>query len=148
MVDVVVMCIGNQDGGDDGIGPYIANQLHKKHPDDVVVLDCGVSPENYTSVAKRHHPHTLLLIDAADMGLPAGEIRIVPEKKIGTMHLSTHGISIALLTEFLKQDIKEIIIIGIQPKKMSGSMSTRVRQRGEHLIDMVQKKSFREIPVL
>ena len=147
MVDVVVMCIGNREGGDDGVGPYIAEKLQKGHPD-FPVLDAGISPENYTSVVKRHHPETLILVDAADMELPAGEIRIVPKEKIGTMHLSTHGVSLALLIEFLKKDIKEIIVIGIQPKKMSGPMSARVRKSGEQLIDMLQKKSFRDIPVL
>jgi hydrogenase 3 maturation protease len=147
MVDIVIMCIGNRDGGDDGIGPYIAERLQKNHLD-FPVLDAGISPENYTSVVKRYHPKTLLLVDAADIGLPAGEIRIVPEEKIGTMHLSTHGISLALIIEFLKKDIKEIIVIGIQPKKMSGPMSARVRKSGEYLVDVLQKKSFREIPVL
>jgi hydrogenase 3 maturation protease len=90
----------------------------------------------------------LILVDAADMGLPTGEILIVPEEKIGTMHLSTHGVSLALLIEFLKKDIKEIMVIGIQPKTISGPLSARVRKSGEHLIDMLQKKSFREIPVL
>ncbi len=145
--DTVIMCIGNRDGGDDGIGPYIAERLEKDHPD-FVVLDGGISPENYTSVVKRYQPETLILVDAADMGLPAGEIRIVPEEKIGTMHLSTHGISLALLIEFLKKDIKEIVVIGIQPRKMSGPMSARVRKSGEHLIDVLQKKSFRDISVL
>jgi len=147
MADLVVMCIGNRDGGDDGIGPYIAERLGKDHHD-FVVLDGGISPENYTSVVKRYHPETLILVDAADMGLPAGEIRVVPEEKIGTMHLSTHGISLALLIEFLKKDIKEIVVIGIQPKKMSGPLSVRVRKSGEYLIDVLKKKSFREIPVL
>jgi len=147
MADLVVMCIGNRDGGDDGIGPYIAERL-KKDQADFVVLDGGVSPENYTSVVKRYHPETLIFVDAADMGLPAGEIRIVPEEKIGTMHLSTHGVSLALLIEFLKKDIKEIIVIGIQPNKMSGPISAHVRKSGEQLIDMLQKKSFRDIPVL
>jgi hydrogenase 3 maturation protease len=145
--DTVIMCVGNRDVGDDGIGPYIAERLQKDHSD-FVVLDAGISPENYTSVVKRHQPKTLILVDAADMGLPAGEIRIVPEKKIGTMHLSTHGVSLALLIEFLKKDIKEIMVIGIQPKTMSGPLSARVRKSGEHLIDVLQKKSFRDIPVL
>jgi Ni,Fe-hydrogenase maturation factor len=49
------MCIGNRDGGDDGIGPYVADTL-KIDSLDVNVLDCGMTPENYTAVVKRHKP--------------------------------------------------------------------------------------------
>lgn len=142
--DTVIMCIGNRDGGDDAIGPYIADTLKNEHHD-FVVLDCGASPENYTSVVKRYHPRTLVLIDAADMGLPAGEIRIVPKEKIGTIHISTHGISISLIIQFLEKDIEEIIVIGIQPVKMSGPLSTRVRKSGNQLVSLLKKRRLQDI---
>jgi hydrogenase 3 maturation protease len=145
--DTVIMCIGNRDGGDDAIGPYIADLL-KKEQHDFMVLDCGTAPENYTSVVKRCHPKTLVFIDAAEMGLPAGEIRIVPKEKIGTMHLSTHGISIALLIKFLEKDLAEIIVVGIQPENMSGPMSTCVQKSGEQIIDILKKKNISHISVL
>ena len=37
------MCIGNRDGGDDAVGPYIADKLKEERID---VLDCGVIPKN------------------------------------------------------------------------------------------------------
>jgi hydrogenase 3 maturation protease len=147
MADLVVMCIGNRDGGDDAVGPFIADLLKREHLN-FVVLDGGVSPENYTSVVKRHHPKTLVLIDAADMMLAAGEMRVVPKEKIGTMHLSTHGMSLALLIEFLANDIAEIIVIGIQPQSMNGALSPAVRKSAEQLRELMKKKRFRQIPVL
>lgn len=145
--DTVIMCIGNRDGGDDAVGPYIADLL-KKEQHDFVVLDCGASPENYTSVVKRYNPKTLVLIDAADMGLLVGEIRIVPKEKIGTMHISTHGISISLIIQFLEKDIEEIIVIGIQPEKMSGPLSARVRKSGNQLVALLNKKRLEDIEFL
>jgi hydrogenase 3 maturation protease len=140
------MCIGNRDGGDDGIGPYVADTL-KINSLDVKVLDCGTTPENYTAIVKRHKPKTLVLIDAADMGLPAGEIRIIPKEKLGSMHISTHGIPLSVLITYLEHEADHIIIIGIQPKHMSGAMSSTIK-KAYHLIDILKKKKYEQISCL
>ena len=94
-MDYLVMCIGNRDGGDDAIGPYIADKLKDKSMD-FIVLDCSTVPENFTSVVKRYKPRNLIIIDAAEMGLNPGEMRIVQKEKIGAMHISTHDIPISI----------------------------------------------------
>ena len=141
------MCIGNRDGGDDGIGPHIADAL-KIDSLDFVVLDCGTTPENYTAVVKQYKLKRLILIDAADMGLPAGEIRIIPKEKLGRMHISTHGIPLSVLITYLEHEADHIIVIGIQPKHMSGTMSSAVKKSGDHLIDILKEKKYEQIPVL
>ncbi|MCX6663899.1 MAG: hydrogenase 3 maturation endopeptidase HyCI [Euryarchaeota archaeon] len=143
----MILCIGNRDGGDDGIGPYIADTL-KIDSLDVKVLDCGTTPENYTAVVKRYKPKALVLIDAADMGLAAGDIRIIPKEKLGRMHISTHGIPLSVLITYLEYEADHIIVIGIQPKRMSGTMSSAVKKSGDHLIDILKEKKYEQIPVL
>ena len=147
MLDTLIMCIGNRDGGDDGIGPYIADMMKKESPDDTI-LDCGVIPENYTAVVKRMKPRTLILIDAAEMNLPAGEIRIIPKEKLGTMHISTHGIPIAILMTYLEREVQNILVIGIQSKCMSGAMSSIVQKSGNHLVELLKTNRYKQIPVL
>jgi hydrogenase 3 maturation protease len=139
-MDYLIMCIGNRGGGDDAIGPYIADKLQIEG--DLTVLDCGIVPENYTSVVKRHNPNNLVIIDAVEMGLKTGEIRIVPKEKIGVMTISTHGIPISVLIEYLKQYVKSIIFIGIQPEKMSGEMSESVKKSGEKIVNLIKNKNF------
>jgi len=109
------MCIGNRDGGDDAIGPYVADRLKN----DFTVLDCGTTPENYTSVVKKHNPKNLVIIDAAEMNLNPGEVRIVPKEKIGVMTISTHGIPVSVLIGYLERSVENIVFIGIQPETMS-----------------------------
>ena len=138
------MCIGNRDGGDDGVGPYIADKLR----DEFTVLDCGVVPENYTSVVKKQNPENLIIIDAIEMGLSPGEIRIVPNEKIGVMHISTHGIPIPVLINYLSQNVKNIVLIGVQPKKMSGKMSQQVIKGADLLIELLRKKQIDRIETL
>ncbi len=146
-MDSLIMCIGNRDGGDDGIGLYIADTL-KIGALDFVVLDCGISPENYTAVVKRQKPKTLVLIDAASMGLAAGEIRIIPKEKLGSMHICTYGIPLSVLITYLEHEADHIMVIGIQPKHMSGTISSAVKKSGDHLIDILKKKKYEQIPVL
>jgi len=143
-MDYLIMCIGNRDGGDDAVGPYIADKLK----DDFTVLDCGIVPENYTSVVKRHDTKNLIIIDAVEMGLKPGAIRIVPKEKIGVMHISTHGIPISVLIGYLEQYVENIIFIGIQPKTMSGEISEDVRKGGGKLVTIIKNNNLKQIKIL
>jgi hydrogenase 3 maturation protease len=147
MMETLILCIGNQEGGDDGIGPYIAERLKNELSQDMV-LDCGTTPENYTGVIKRRQPKTLILIDAAEMNLPPGEIRIIPREKIVTMHLSTHGIPLSVFIEYMEKEVPSIIFIGVQPETMQGTISKSVKKSGEELITLLQKKKITQIPLL
>ena len=141
-MNFVVMCIGNPEGGDDAVGPYIADKLKDT---DIDVIDCKTTPENYTSVVKRKNPDKLIIIDAADMDLDPGEIRIVPKEKIGLMTISTHGIPVSILIGYLEQSVKEVILIGVQPKTMSGEMTDIVRNSADKLIDIIKKNEIDKI---
>ena len=141
------MCVGNRDGGDDAIGPYIADQL-KKLKQDIAVLDCGTIPENYTSLVKQFKPKNLIIIDAVEMGLNPGEIRIVPKEKIGKMHISTHGIPLSVLMDYLENYVELIFLIGIQPKKMSGEISNKVKKSGDRLVELIKNKNLKQIETL
>ena len=136
-MDFLVMCIGNTEGGDDAVGPYIAAKLRDTA---IEVIDCGTTPENYTSVVKQKKPKNLFIIDAADMGIKPGKIRIVPKEKIGVMHISTHGIPVPVIMNYLEQYVENVFLIGIQPKNMSGTLSDTVIKSADELIEIIKKK--------
>ena len=144
----LLMCIGNRFGGDDAVGPYIADKLNLKKLDDIKVVNCETTPENYTSVVKKLNPDLLIIIDAVEMELNAGEIRIVPKNRIGKFCVSTHGIPISLIIDYLKQYIKKIIFIGIQPKQMDGKLTKSVKKSADDLIDIILEKNFDNIKIL
>ena len=143
-MDYLVMCIGNRDGGDDAVGPYVADKLKN----DFTVIDAGTVPENYTSVVKKHDPKNLIIVDAVDMSLEPGEIRIVPKEKIGVMHISTHGIPISVLINYLEQYVENIIFIGIQPKVMSGNLTEIARKSGDDLVKLLKENKLKNIKTL
>ena len=146
-MDYLIMCIGNRYGGDDAIGPYIADRLKEK-ANDFVVLDCGTLPENFTSVVKQHKPRNLIIVDAVEMELTPGETRIVPKEKIGTMHISTHGIPISILMTYLEEYVENIFFVGIQPKTMSGSLTESIKVSGENLVKLIINKNIGSIEKL
>ena len=57
---ILVMCIGNEMNGDDGIGPYIAENF----PDvkDFKVVNCETVPENFVYMAKMQIGLLLLML--------------------------------------------------------------------------------------
>jgi hydrogenase 3 maturation protease len=144
----LVMCIGNREGGDDSIGPYIADKLGSENLENIKIIDAGTVPENYTSVVKRENPKILLIIDAVEMGIFPGEIRVVPKEKIGVMTISTHGIPISVLIGYLEQYVKDIIFIGIQPKEMSGELTQVVKESGERLVKILKLGKLKTIKTL
>ncbi|MCX6662120.1 MAG: hydrogenase maturation peptidase HycI, partial [Euryarchaeota archaeon] len=75
-------------------------------------------------------------------------IRIIPRGKIGTMHLSTHGIPLSVFIDYMEKEVPSIIFIGIQPETMQGAISNPVKKSGEELIRLLKKKKIKQIPVL
>lgn len=138
------MCIGNRDGGDDSVGPYVADKLKKYF----TVIDCGTVPENFTSVVKKHNPKNLIIVDAVEMNLKPGDICIVPKEKIGVMHISTHGIPISVLIGYLEQYVENIVFVGIQPKKMSGKLTDTVKNSGDKLVEIITSKNLEQIETI
>jgi hydrogenase 3 maturation protease len=141
------MCIGNRDGGYDEIRPYIADTMKKVSQNDTV-FDCEITPENFVEVVRQKKPKTLILIDAAEMKLLAGEICIISKEKLGTIRISTYRILLSVLITYLEQKVENIIDIELQPKRISGSMNNTVKKSGDYLINILRKKKYEQIPVL
>lgn len=116
---VVIIGIGNTLCSDDGVGSLLASRLQGKVP--FIVYDVGASPENYLGKIIKDKPDNIIIIDAADIGVNPGEFRVLEDQDLQTTNLfSTHNASMAMITHYLKNDLKvDIIILLIQPKKIS-----------------------------
>lgn len=115
--DQVLLCVGNCLMGDDGAGPRLAEICLQQPLAHWTVIDGGVSPENDIYAIREHRPRRLVIVDATDMGLAPGELRIVDEKDIAEMFfVTTHSMPLTFLMQQLEDDIDEITFIGIQPE--------------------------------
>ncbi len=114
----VLLGIGNELLGDDSIGPWIAKKINGKN--NWIGINAGTAPENFLSLIKREKPDLLVIVDATEMGLSPGEIRLIPREKIPKLtYFSTHTLSLAFLIETLESDVGKILFIGIQPKAIA-----------------------------
>lgn len=126
----IIFTVGNVLRGDDGAGPLLAEMLEADPAPGWVVIDGGASPENHTHAVRALAPERILLVDAADMELPPGEVRRIGEDCVADHFLvTTHAIPLNFLISSLKETVPEIIFLGIQPRDVSfyGPMSPDVR---------------------
>lgn len=159
----IILGIGNPLGSDDAVGSLIARRIHKKLEGksstacskasargDIMAIDAGVAPESYTSVIRRNRPEQLILIDATDMQLPTGSIRLLPPHKIKTVTFSTHQMPLSSLVSYVQEFCGKIYIIGIQPEQtqVGGRLSASVRKSGQRLVDLILEDRLDEIEVL
>jgi hydrogenase 3 maturation protease len=147
MITNILLGIGNPLNGDDGVGIYVAERFRK---DDWISLACGTAPENFTGIIRKTRPSFLVLVDAAAMGIPPGEYRIIPRDKIEDVSIGTHQLPLSFLIDFLSDTASRIILIGIQPER-SGTgeeISLPVRRGAERLLRVLSTGELDRIPVL
>ncbi|GAG59435.1 unnamed protein product [marine sediment metagenome] len=138
----ILMGIGNTLRGDDGIGSIIAQSFKKR---DWLSIDCGVIPENFTSIIKKNKPNLVVLIDAVEMDLKSGEFRIISPDRISALHLTTHSMPLSFLISYLKEYTQELIFIGIQPKIIdySNFVNPKVLKSSEKIIKILKGRNFK-----
>ncbi|MCS7232519.1 MAG: hydrogenase maturation peptidase HycI [Synergistetes bacterium] len=137
--------MGNELLGDDGVGPWIAKRINGIRG--WIGLDVGTAPENFTSLIRREKPSLLVIIDATEMNLLPGEIRMIPLEKIPKLtYFSTHTLSLSFLIESLKGDVKNILFIGVQPKAIAlgCTLSEEVLTSAKRLLNLLISNKFLE----
>jgi len=111
-----LVCVGNSMMGDDGAGPRLAELCAEKPLTGWTVVDGGAAPENDIGFLRELRPEHLVIVDATDMGLAPGEMRIIDENDIGEMFMmTTHNLPLTFLIQQLREDIAQITFVGIQP---------------------------------
>ena len=142
----ILLGVGNEINGDDGIGVWVArNFSHSGWKS----IDCFTAPENYTSEIRKSRAKKVVIVDAADMGLDAGEIRIIPKDRIGSAGFSTHSLPLSIFISHVEEMTgAEVVLIGIQPKQFRSGISGEVEAAGKKLIEMLKNGDFDKIELL
>lgn len=111
-----LLCVGNSMMGDDGAGPRLAELCAEQPLPGWTVVDGGAAPENDIGFLREQRPQHLVIVDATDMGLAPGEMRIIDENDIADMFMmTTHNLPLTFLIQQLREDIPQITFVGIQP---------------------------------
>jgi hydrogenase 3 maturation protease len=114
---VVVACVGNSLRGDEAAGPLVATLVGPTGR--LTVIDCGETPENYLGVIARLKPEKVIVVDAADCGGEAGDIRIAVRREIGGYAIPTYAPRLTTFTDYIEaQTGAETFYITIQPENV------------------------------
>lgn len=138
------MGIGNELNGDDGIGNVLAKEFSQRGWHSIA---CETVPENFTSIVERERPETLVIVDAADMGIAPGELRIIPHGKLGSAGFGTHGIPLSNLVSHLRGFAGEVVFIGIQPHdtELGSGISPQLESSKNRLIGILKDNDWGSI---
>ncbi len=116
----VILTVGNDLMGDDAAGPLLAELLSQMPADEWEVVDGGSAPENQVHSVRALQPGRVVIVDATEMSLPPGEIRLVDESIIGEQAFtSTHVLPLTFLFTFLRDFVLDIQLLGIQPSQVA-----------------------------
>ena len=131
-----ILGCGSELMGDDAAGTLIAGRL--SYFSECVRVFCGgTAPENFTGEIKKFLPDTLLIIDAAELSLPPGEVSLIPLDKIGGVSFSTHMLPLTIMLDYLHREIGcRTYLLGIQGAcyEFGAEMSSEVKASVEMII--------------
>ncbi len=140
----VLLGVGNPLGRDDALGLRLAERL--KGTDWVAIP--AQSLENALGIVGKLAPDLLVVVDAAEMGLPPGSIRRLPLLQASTMLASTHGLPLPLLLAL--SGISQAVLIGVEPKErgLGEGLSPEVAEALDRLVQLLAAGRLTEIPEL
>ena len=99
-----------------------------------------------TKETKRKHNLTKAgLVDAADMALPVGAIRLLDKTDVARKSMfTTHSLPLSILIEEIEQSCEDIVFIGIQPgdTEFYNPMSPEVFDAVDAVYDAVAANDF------
>ncbi|GHS92694.1 hypothetical protein AGMMS50276_01150 [Synergistales bacterium] len=140
---LLVWGVGNVLMGDDAVGCEVVRLLNER---EISATDCGTTPENYISTLKKNPPLTLLIVDAADMGLQPGEFGVITLDKLDAVFESSHGVPLSVLLAPFENSI-EITVIGIQPLSLAlgAPLSKTVANAARNIANLIVSGEWRAL---
>ncbi len=99
-----------------------------------LLVEAGLAPENFAGTLRRFQPDLVVLIDAAEMGLPAGSLACLDWREASGWSASTHTLPLSVLSSYLVSELGcRVMILGIQPGQLA--MDQPLSQPVEMAID-------------
>lgn len=149
MRHTVLWCVGNPLLQDDGAGPALFTILEGAAPEQLRVVNCETTPENFIAPLTRSirdENVRLLILDAAEMGLPGGSVRRMRLNEFAGVAFGTHGIPLPMLLAPLLPEL-DVTVLGIQPARMGfgDSLSPEVSRTVETLVPLLLEGRWNEV---
>jgi hydrogenase 3 maturation protease len=140
---IAVVGIGNPLRKDDSVGDYVAKRLSESlHSDSVRIFECETTPENYLGDIEKAKSSHVIIVDAAEIGLPPGTCILSEISDVRGLAVSSHNIPLSFFGEYLKKTIgAKVVLLAIQPEKVEfgEGLTTRVREAADEVTKILLK---------
>jgi hydrogenase 3 maturation protease len=136
----VLLGVGNTLRADDGVGPWVAQELRGRVAAEV--LDVGDMPENFIGPILKAEPDVVVLVDAADFGAEPGEIRVVPGCEVDGLALGTHAMPLGMFMQIISKETgaeARLVAIQVESTELGGSMTNAVASAADTLAKELMK---------
>jgi hydrogenase 3 maturation protease len=148
----VILTVGNNLMGDDAAGPTLAGLLLATPAEGWDIIDGGSAPENEVQRVRALRPERVLVVDAAEMGLNPGDIRLVDEHMIAAQcFMTTHTLPLTFLIEALRDFAGDVQLLAIQPSlvafgfPMSSAVSDAVALIHQRLTEGAELDAYQRL---
>jgi hydrogenase maturation protease len=135
---VYVLGLGNIDRADDGAGVLVALALKKLFPSRSFSEHDGVEGI-VLDISEKDEDAAVFFVDAADVKLEPGAIRVFEKEQIKETEITTHRVAVALMASILEAHGKRSCVICVQPHAIAfrGEVSGTVRRAVEMLVGIL-----------
>lgn len=146
---LMVWGLGNPLQGDDRAGIEVVLRLQAEARPKITAINCETTPGNFIPLVRRENPHTLVLVDAADMGLPPGSVRLIPAERVSETCFTSHDFSLDLMLRGVIGRTR-LILVGIQPARVALTLelSPPVCRAVEDVVSALLADRLGDVPVL
>lgn len=146
---IMVWGLGNPLQGDDRAGIEVAEELLRRDIPEIIPIVCETTPGNFIPLVLREKPDELILVDAADMGLPSGSIRLIPTEMLEEVSFTSHDLSLELMLRSAAGKTP-VTLIGIQPERIELllDLSPSVQNAVERVVEALLGRRWAEISLL
>ncbi len=144
---LAVLGIGHELGGDDAAGVRVAGMLRKAAAgnEQLLALEAGPAPENFTGKLRSFQPDLVLMVDAALMNSTPGTVQWLDWRGAEGFSASTHTLPLHILASYLTAELDcEVALIGIQPRQtftdapLTPEVQRAVRQVARELVALAK----------
>jgi len=151
---LLVVGVGSRMRGDDMVGPYVVDILKKKlengKPEgfELEIIDADVMPENYSKPMRESGADLILFIDAVDMGLEPGELRMVPKDLIDATIPCSHNLPMSYVMGYVNEKVERVELVGVQISRtgLFEEMTDVARDACSRLADIIMGGRVLELP--
>jgi hydrogenase maturation protease len=112
------------------------------------VIDADVMPENYSKPMRESGSDMVLFVDAVDMGLRPGEIRIVPRDLIEATIPCSHNLPMSYVMGYINEKIERVELVGVQIKTtgLFEEMTEEIKEACHKLVDIIWDGKIGSVP--